>query len=190
MNYGYISTPNLQSYSLYQGTKSTIPEEYKIKDLGVVLNQGNQGSCVSCSIYEMYHFYCLSKHKKLDIPYTYTYDNRKDKSIDGQNPGEAFTFMKDKGKISVFSRINTLDTLKDAIVANGPCLIAMIAKSNNDNFWIGDKTLGGHAVTTVGYTKDSLIIKNSWGYEYGNNGYYYLPFDEFNVIKEAWIIIN
>ena len=43
-SFGCFSTPNLESYGLYQGTGSTIPEEYKIKDLGKVLDQGNQGS--------------------------------------------------------------------------------------------------------------------------------------------------
>ena len=31
-----------------------------------------------------------------------------------------------------------------------------------------------HGVTAVGYTEDSIIIKNSWGSSWGDNGYIYL----------------
>lgn len=187
---GCFETPNIESYGLYQGSGSTIPDEYEIKDIGEVIDQGKEGSCVSCSLFEMYGFYCLGKGKTVDIPYTYTYDNRKDKSLDGQDPGEAFTFMKEQGKIQVFSRIPTLDSLKEAIIANGPCMICMIAKSGDNDFWEGLEILGGHAVSVIGYTKRSLIIKNSWGYGYGESGIWYLPYSEFRVVLEAWTIIT
>ena len=189
--FGCFSTPNLETYSMYQGSGSTIPGEYKIKDIGKVIDQGNQGSCVSCSIFEMYNFYCLSKGKEVDIPYTYTYDNRSDKSLDGQDPGEAFNFMKSEGKIKVFSRIGTLDSLKEAIVANGPCSLAMVVRdAERTDFWNGGSTQPiGHAVAVIGYTKNSLVIKNSWGYSYGDSGLWYLPFEEFNAVREAWTII-
>lgn len=32
-----------------------------------------------------------------------------------------------------------------------------------------------HAVLVVGYTKDSWIIQNSWGYNWGDDGYFMLP---------------
>ena len=192
-SFGCLPTPKIETYGLYQGSGSSIPEEYKLKDIGEVLDQGSKGCCVSCSIYEMYGFYCLSKGKDLDIPYTYTYDNRKDKSLDGQDPGEGFTFIRDQGKIKTFSRIATLDFLKEAIIANGPCALAMIVRdaSGRNDFWKGSETQPiGHMVSVVGYTKDSLIIKNSWGYLYGESGLWYLPYDEFNgVVREAWTII-
>lgn len=193
---GYIPTSDYESYNLYQwsGNTSTIPGEYKLKDIGDILDQGSQGSCVSCSIYEMYGFYCLAHGKKVDIPYTYTYDNRKDKSQDGQTPGEAFTFMRDQGKFKVFSRVGTLDALKEAIIANGPAALAMVVRdlSGGVNFWKGSETSAiGHCVAAVGYTKDSVIIKNSWGYSYGESGLWYLPFDEFNgAVREIWTIIG
>jgi C1A family cysteine protease len=42
----------------------------------------------------------------------------------------------------------------------------------------GDQKLGGHAVLIVGYddTKKCLIVRNSWGENWGDKGYFYLPY--------------
>jgi C1A family cysteine protease len=41
---------------------------------------------------------------------------------------------------------------------------------------------GGHAIVAVGYdnAKRQFIIRNSWGTEWGDKGYGYLPYDFFN----------
>jgi C1A family cysteine protease len=43
---------------------------------------------------------------------------------------------------------------------------------NNENY------IGGHAVLAVGYddSKEALIVRNSWGENWGINGYFYLPY--------------
>jgi C1A family cysteine protease len=40
-------------------------------------------------------------------------------------------------------------------------------------------SMGGHAVLLVGYNDDTKLYKvlNSWGNEWGDNGYFYLPYD-------------
>lgn len=41
-----------------------------------------------------------------------------------------------------------------------------------------ESPIGGHAVLAVGYddSKECLIVKNSWGTEWGIGGYFYLPY--------------
>ena len=42
-----------------------------------------------------------------------------------------------------------------------------------------EEVLGGHAIMAVGYDiqKKVFIIQNSWGDKWGDNGYFYMPFD-------------
>lgn len=41
-----------------------------------------------------------------------------------------------------------------------------------------DKPLGGHAVLAVGYddAKEMIIVRNSWGAAWGDDGYFYMPY--------------
>ncbi|MFL0194510.1 C1 family peptidase [Clostridium sp. WILCCON 0269] len=45
-----------------------------------------------------------------------------------------------------------------------------------------EQLLGGHAVLAVGYddTKKQVIMRNSWGSQWGDEGYFYLPYEYFN----------
>ena len=75
----------------------------------------------------------------------------------------------------------------------------------------GEKILGGHAISAVGYddtmkikntnpkgveTKGALLIRNSWGTGWGNGGYGWLPYDYvlkgladdwWSLLKNEWI---
>jgi len=52
----------------------------------------------------------------------------------------------------------------------------------------GDKLLGGHAVLVVGYDDRArhVIVQNSWGREWGANGYCFLPYDFILDDDHAW----
>ncbi|MBV5346658.1 C1 family peptidase [bacterium] len=56
-----------------------------------------------------------------------------------------------------------------------------------------EKFLGGHAVCAVGYDKikQVFIVRNSWGPEWGDAGYFYMPFDYVannNLSDDFWKI--
>ena len=58
-----------------------------------------------------------------------------------------------------------------------------------------DKELGGHAILIVGYkeidNKNYFIIRNSWGQEWGDKGYCYLPFEyvlDNKLAEDFWSI--
>jgi C1A family cysteine protease len=51
---------------------------------------------------------------------------------------------------------------------------------------------GGHAIMAVGYddSKEALIIRNSWGTNWGLNGYFYMPYGYItnNLATDFWTI--
>lgn len=57
----------------------------------------------------------------------------------------------------------------------------------------GEKTLGGHAICVVGYddTIGRLIIRNSWGKQWGDAGDFYMPYSyalDENLSDDFWTI--
>jgi len=58
---------------------------------------------------------------------------------------------------------------------------------------VNESPIGGHAVLAVGYddSKQALIVRNSWGVEWGLGGYFYLPYSyvtEPNLSADYWTI--
>lgn len=100
-----------------------------------------------------------------------------------------------KSKIEGYAQINTIDSLKKALFANGPCYIAFpVYNPERMNFWkpdyTGQQMVGGHAVTVVGYLKDSFIIRNSWSSQWGDQGHTYYPFTDYGCHWEIWTTID
>jgi C1A family cysteine protease len=62
-----------------------------------------------------------------------------------------------------------------------------------------EKALGGHAVLCIGYDdtktdgniKGFLKVRNSWGSTWGNQGYFYMPYDyitKLGLVSDPWVI--
>lgn len=58
----------------------------------------------------------------------------------------------------------------------------------------GDKVIGGHAVMAVGYDEKNktLLIRNSWGQDWGDKGYGTLPYAyiQRGLARDFWIITS
>ena len=57
----------------------------------------------------------------------------------------------------------------------------------------GEKKMGGHAVCAVGFDDDKkcFIVKNSWGPDWGLNGYFYMPYEyvaDEELADDFWVI--
>jgi C1A family cysteine protease len=50
-----------------------------------------------------------------------------------------------------------------------------------------EPVIGGHAVLAVGYNENFIICKNSWGIQFGDNGYFYLPY-EYEQLLEFCVV--
>jgi C1A family cysteine protease len=97
--------------------------------------------------------------------------------------------------ISGYARINSVEGLKKALFTNGPCYMAFpVYNPEKWEFWkpdyAGQKALGGHAVSAVGWLKNSFIIRNHWTDQWADNGYTYLKFTDWGMQWEAWTTID
>lgn len=94
--------------------------------------------------------------------------------------------------IKSYARINSLIDLKKSLYENGPCLIAFPVYNYSSQFWINNNNTmkGGHATTVVGYNKEGFIIRNSWGPDWGNNGYCNYTYADWGSHWEIWTTID
>lgn len=96
-------------------------------------------------------------------------------------------------KIKGYGRVLSIEALKYSLKYNGLCLIVFPIYNYTPEMWIkgeNDKFLGGHAMTVVGYLENCFIIRNSWGEEWGDNGYTYYFFTDWGVHWEIWTTID
>jgi C1A family cysteine protease len=57
----------------------------------------------------------------------------------------------------------------------------------------GEQLLGGHCVLCVGYSddKEMFLIQNSWGEKWGQNGYFWMPYEymiDKNLVDDIWTL--
>jgi C1A family cysteine protease len=105
---------------------------------------------------------------------------------------------------------NVLITIKDYLVAGLPSMFGFSVYSSIPGVGDGtgdipfpvqgDTLLGGHAIVTVGYDdekkignqKGALLIRNSWGTNWGENGYGWLPYAyvESGLADDFWSLVE
>lgn len=99
-------------------------------------------------------------------------------------------------RIENFSFLNTknLDEFRAALNKNNPIAVSVcvfssfgqgknglipLPRKNELNAFYSGRSHGYHAMVIVGYddNKEHFIVRNSWGSNFGDNGYCYLPYD-------------
>lgn len=100
-------------------------------------------------------------------------------------------------KIDSYHRVvGGVDGLKQALAAGYPVVIGIVVYDSFESFDTScggkipmpnkttEKMLGGHALLAVGYDDDAknVIVRNSWGVNWGDHGYCYIPYDFINDI--------
>jgi C1A family cysteine protease len=93
-------------------------------------------------------------------------------------------------KVTKSQSLNNLEAIKAALATDGPVVVgisvydgfqgAEVAKTGRVSMpKANEKLLGGHAVCVVGYDDKRRLLKfrNSWGANWGDKGYGYLPYE-------------
>lgn len=105
-------------------------------------------------------------------------------------------------RISSYRRVNDVHDLKAALAERLPVIIGMEVYPGFETVGangrvpmpkVREKSLGGHAVLAVGYRDYSkpgtgvVIVRNSWGTEWGDKGYCYIPYAYFaKYVTDMW----
>jgi C1A family cysteine protease len=107
-------------------------------------------------------------------------------------------------KVTSYQRLNTLDDMLDCLAAGYPFVFGFSVYESFETKAVAktglvpmpgktEKCLGGHAVLCVGYDDKTRLVKvrNSWGEEWGDKGYFYLPYDYISnrrLANDFWTI--
>lgn len=177
----------------------SIPKYYSYQDyMPAIIDQGSRPICVPCSIISYLYWRNSINNIKGNLSIDLIYDSRLDKNANGMQIKTALSFLKHSNNnlynIISYAILPSPLLMKYSLITNGPFIIALDVMNPNSSgqFWKGSNFEGRHAVSVVGYDDDQngFIIRNSWGYTYGYNGYYILPYDDFSLIRESWVIIS
>ena len=98
-------------------------------------------------------------------------------------------------KLKGYAYVNSVNDLKMAINQNGPCMIQFPCYNGGRFFWKKnsekESLLGAHCVVAVGYDATrGFLIRNSWGENWGEFGYTWFPFEDWELQNEVWTSIN
>lgn len=168
-----------------------------------VKDQGQTSMCVPftldyiISTDEFMHNPKLDKRFSIDREKVY---NSRTNESNGMQPREALEYLKHTGykvgqeihRIKGYGKLKSIDGIKKALVANGPCLFALpyYEDYKGNEFWKGKERIGGHAICCVGWTGDGFILENSWGSSWGHSGKAILLWEDINRLLEAWTILK
>jgi len=192
----------------------SIPEKYNVPFKMKIKNQGYKPYCVGYSCATIKEF--LEQREQNNIEFDGEWLYKECKKIDNYNGDgtyfrAGFKVLKNKGALPVgasyydelaYSRYRiggyakvklNFQDLKEAIYRYGAVVVGF--RGSNQGWstpYIRPPRSGerqwGHAVSlAVGYTKDRIVLQNSWGKRKGDKGYYYFGKDYLPI--SAWVVL-
>lgn len=156
---------------------SNMPDtDLDLSEQALISCDSNNSGCVGGYI-DLASEFLETTGTPLESCYPYTSGN----SSEAGACGGCADWQQNTYKITSFENIATsVEAIKNAIVQYGPVIVEMTIYEDFLYYVSGvyrhvtGKALGGHAIVIVGYddADQSWIIKNSWGPNWGENGFF------------------
>lgn len=108
-------------------------------------------------------------------------------------------------KVAEYHRITSYDDMKAALANGQPVVIGITVYESFETYDVSnggllptpdttkEKMLGGHALLAIGYNPkehpgDYIVIRNSWGKDWGDNGNCYMPksYWDNGLVNDMW----
>lgn len=110
-------------------------------------------------------------------------------------------------KINNYYRVSGLKELKQALAAKNPVVLGLLLYESFQSEKVAEtgvvpmpntmkeELLGGHAVCAIGYddTTSKVLVRNSWGSDWGQKGYFQLPYNYIkntDLASDMWTAVN
>jgi len=160
------------AYKISTGVLTSFSEQ-ELLDCTYEAMYDSYDGCDGGWYYDSWDYIRRSKHLSSDADYTY---NAKDGKCNKDAPNSLT-----EGFIKKYVEVDAGDDNLAAAIAISPVSVAMIFAGDAFHYKSGvydglkdcscefDPT--NHALTAVGFTQDTFIIKNSWGESWGDKGY-------------------
>ena len=157
----------------------------------------DQGGTSQCVVHAWEHYSSGNphSHRALPKPVTgnlteaYGWCQRNDEwpgeDYDGTSVRAGAKYLQSRGLISEYTWAWELDPIVYAILEVGPVVVgtnwyeSMFWPDSRGNVTLSGNVVGGHAWLVDGINTERRMFraKNSWGRQWGFNGFFYLPFD-------------
>jgi C1A family cysteine protease len=114
-------------------------------------------------------------------------------SKDARSIPSSITTLAEQYKIDSFYQISNLNELKQSLVTDGVCIVLFpVYSAASTTFWLKNETtdteITYHGISIVGYDdkQQQFIVRNSWGTDWGQDGYTFWPYTQFSSALELW----
>jgi len=180
-------------------------KEYPIKQVKFSANKrkktwndgkwlGDQGDTPACVGFAWAHWLTSRPISQFAQPtgiYTLAQflDEWESEDYDGTSVRAGAKVLKHLGFIKEYRWANSINDVINTILNTGPVVVGTIWTENmfdtEDGFLIPTgEIVGGHAylLFAVDTKNETFTMKNSWGRNWGNNGYAYIDFSDFEIL--------